>query len=71
MHLKPMDKLKAFWDGFASANPYASLEDDPELARIMERSPEEAIGRHWSAVGGYLRGAMRSLDDEQESKKRL
>lgn len=69
MHTKSVDKLKAFWRGFASANPYASLDDDPEIAKLMERSPEEAMARHWSAVGNYLRGAMRSFDDEQRNNK--
>lgn len=69
MHTKPVDKWKAFWRGFASANPYASLKDNPRIARRMAISHAEAVGEHWKAVGNHMRSAMRDFDYEQRNKK--
>ena len=57
--------------GFGSVLELSPDPDREITTSLYERpeSDEEAVGRYWLAVGGYLRGAMDSVDREQAQEE--
>lgn len=66
-----MDKFKNFMQGVGSLfNIGGSLSYDPELQRILNKTPEQRVYDAWARTGDALRGAMQYEQERQEKAER-